>query len=142
MVERLLTENRAHAVCGRGGFNSGSEMEAHGVTDRLADLLAAFGDQLLSAAQFLTVVPKHDAALVDEAKQPKIAVVARFQPTSIIVLGMIDRDVLDSLAKRTVGENVGRIRVGQDERRCQLWFGVPGRVPSPFRSAAIPDHRN
>ena len=118
-------------------------MEAHGVSDRLADLLAAFGDQLLSAAQFLTVVPKHDAALVDEAKRPKIAVVARFQPTRIIVLGMIDRDVFDSLAKRTVGENVGRIRVGQDERACaQLWFAVPGRVPSPFRSAAVPDHRN
>ena len=78
--------------------------------------LRPLGDQLVGAAQFLAVIAEHDAALVDEAEAADIAVVARFETARVIVLAALDGHVLDPLAERTVGENVGRIGVGEHQR--------------------------
>src|SRR5258705_486437 len=52
-------EDRAHAVGGRRDFNRRRKVKAHGISRRLANFLAASGDQLIGATQFLAVVAEH-----------------------------------------------------------------------------------
>src|SRR5215210_5544865 len=61
-------QDRAHGVSGQGRLDVGGEMEAGGEGDRVADLAAAFLDQLVGAAQLLAVIAEHQAALVDQAE--------------------------------------------------------------------------
>src|SRR5438067_1435219 len=63
---RARAQDRAHAVGGDRRFNPGREVEAHRIRRGLANLLAALGDQLVGAAQFLAVIAEHQAALMDE----------------------------------------------------------------------------
>mgnify|MGYP003287646920 CR=1 FL=1 len=79
------------------------EMEADGERHRAAHLAPAFLDQLVGAAQFLAVIAEHQAALVDQAEAPDVAVVGRANAARIIVLRAVDGDVGDALAERPVG---------------------------------------
>src|SRR5687768_11537474 len=57
-------QDGAHAVGGERRLDVGGEMEAGSEGDRVADLAAAFLDQLVGAAQLLAVIAEHQAALV------------------------------------------------------------------------------
>src|SRR4051794_21294060 len=54
-------QDRAHAVSRDRDLDRRRQMEAHGISRGLADLLAALRDQLIGAAQFLAVVAEHQA---------------------------------------------------------------------------------
>src|SRR3954471_16626118 len=91
-------------------------MEADSVGRRLADFLAALGDELIGPADLLSVIAEHNAAFVNEAEGTDVAVVAGLEAARIIVLIAADLDILDAFAERSVGENVRRICIREDER--------------------------
>src|SRR5579884_1884881 len=93
------TQDRAHSVGGDRRFDPRRKVEEHTVRRAFADLLAAPGDQLVRAAQFLAVVAEHQAALVDQSEGAEITVVARLEAARVIVLAAVNGDVIDSLAE-------------------------------------------
>ena len=83
---------------------------------------------------------------MDEAEGADIAVVARLEPARVIVLAAVDRDVLDALAERAVGENVGRVGVGKDERavrggRAERLDQLVGQIGRQRARPAAIDHQ-
>ena len=125
------------------GLDSRREVEADRVRRGFADLLAALGDQLVGAAQLLAVIAEHQAALVDQAEGADIAVVARLEPARVIVLAAVDGDILDAFAERAVGEDVGRIGVGEDQRAVRGGGAKRlRRARAEDRSAAVRGRRN
>src|SRR6185503_12735458 len=93
------SKDRTHAVDGDRRLHSRREVEASGVGRGFADLLAPLCHELVGATKLLSVIAKHQAALVDQAERPDIAVVARFEAARIIVLSPIDRDVFHALSE-------------------------------------------
>src|SRR4249919_3519467 len=80
----------AHSVSSDSRLDSGREMEAHRIRRRLADFPAPLWHELIGPAQLFAVIAQHQAALVNQAEGANIAVVARLEPTCVIVLATVD----------------------------------------------------
>src|SRR4029453_14131325 len=76
----LGSKDRTHAAFLDGRLNSRREVKTDRICRRFTDLLAAFGDELIRAAQFLAVIPEHETAFVRKPERPNVAVMAGLQP--------------------------------------------------------------
>jgi len=75
------------------------EMEADGKGRSVLRLAPGLGNQLVGAAQLLSIIAEEKNPTVEQSEGAQIAVVARLDSARIIVLRAVDEDVRDSLAE-------------------------------------------
>ena len=98
------TEDGSHAIGSDGCLDAGREMEADRKRSGFADLLAALRDQPVLAANFLPVIAKAQATLMDQAETLHLAVVARLDTRAVIVFAPGNLDIGHAPAKASISD--------------------------------------